>query len=121
MVPITEESEMLLELLRTAIPDVAWAIEADPTMIAGGKRFIEVLAVPTKTSTWLRTIDMESLKLKLAIIDGTIFFGGCGEISLADPESILKLQEAIKHCLSWATHHCDDCKILTAKAQGRKW
>jgi len=119
MVPITEESEMLLELLRTAIPDVAWTLPPAHVMATNPTMgFIEVLAVPTKTSAWLHTVSGNPAGMKFALIDGTIFFGGCGEISLADPESITKLQEAIKHCLSWSSHHCDDCKILTAR---RKW
>ena len=98
----------MVAVLTSALPEYTWRV----TYVPPSDPFVIVVAYDKLGKAHF-------LRLTLAIIDGSMHFGKCGSISLADPQSLEEVHDILKHCIdtspstSWQRERmaCETCRF----------
>jgi len=78
----------MVAVLTSALPEYTWRV----TYVPPSDPFVIVVAYDKLGKAHF-------LRITLAIIDGSMHFGKCGSISLADPQSLEEVHNILKHCI----------------------
>lgn len=91
-------TQEIIEILTAIMPEVHWLIHDKGAYGMNHGGFVELSA--------------NGAMITISIENGKFHLGGCGTISLADPDSLDKVRDTLKHCLYGnAGNICSSCRL----------